>query len=121
MKKLLTGFAVTLVAAVWMVGSWFFFNTIAAGAQGTNTPSGGDVEKSAPQDPGTAEGRCECGNHWGHHRGHHHLWKKLNLTDAQKKEIFSIRLEERAKMKPTCPKTKGWARTDERSRKGRSI
>ena len=95
MKRLLTGFTITLVAAVWMMGSCFFFNSLAVGAQ----------------DPGAAKG--ECGEHWkhrhghwkGHHR-HHHLWKKLNLTDAQKKEMFSIRLEERAKMKPLVQKLK---------------
>ena len=86
MKRLLTGLTITLVAAVWMVGSCFFFNSIAVGAQ----------------DTGGARGKC--GEHWKHrhwgHHGHHHLWKKLNLTDAQKKEMFSIRLEERAKIKP---------------------
>jgi len=86
MKRLLTGFTITLVAAVWMMGSCFFFNSIAVGAQ----------------DTGGARGKC--GEHWKHrhwgHHGHHHLWKKLNLTDAQKKEMFSIRLEERAKIKP---------------------
>jgi Spy/CpxP family protein refolding chaperone len=105
MKKVLTGFAVTFVAAVWMVGSWFFFNSIAAGAQGTNTPSVGNVEKSAPHDR-DAEGGCGCGGHWKHHRGHHSFWKKLNLTDPQKKEMFSIKLEERAKMKPLIEKLK---------------
>ena len=34
------------------------------------------------------------------------MWKKLNLTDAQKKEMFSIRLEERAKMKPLVQQLK---------------
>jgi protein CpxP len=34
------------------------------------------------------------------------LWKKLNLTDEQKKEMFSIRLDERAKMKPLIQKLK---------------
>jgi len=88
MKRLLTGFTVTLIAAVWMMGTCFFFNSIAAGAQ----------------DAGTAT--CKCGEHWKHHHGHHHFWKKLNLTDAQKKEMFSIRLDERAKMKPLVQKLK---------------
>ncbi len=82
MKRLLTGLTITLVAAVWIVGSCLFSNSIAVGAQ----------------DTGAAGGRC--GEHWKHRHGHHHFWKKLNLTDAQKKEMFSIRLEERAKMKP---------------------
>jgi Spy/CpxP family protein refolding chaperone len=102
MKRLLTGFTVTLVAVVWMTGSWFFFNSIGVGAQGSATPAFADVNKSDPPDTGAVEGKC--GEHWKHHHrghhGHHHLWKKLNLTDVQKKEMFSIRLEERAKMKP---------------------
>jgi Spy/CpxP family protein refolding chaperone len=88
MKRLLTGFTVALVAAVWMLGSSFFFNSIAAGAQ----------------DTGAA--KCMCGKHWKGHHGHHHLWKKLNLTDAQKKEMFSIRLDARAKVKPLVQKLK---------------
>ena len=105
MKKVLTGFAVTLAAVVWMTGSWFFFNSIAAGAQGSATPVAADVSKAGSKDEAPAE--CKCGEHWkhGHWRhGHHHWWKKLNLTDAQKKEVFSIRLEERAKMKPLVQK-----------------
>ncbi len=108
MKRLLTGFAITLVAVVWMIGSWFFFNSIAVGTMGSVTPAVADVSKTGPQDAGAAE--CEGGHHWKHrhggHHGHHHLWKELNLTDAQKKEMFSIRLEERAKMKPLVQKLK---------------
>ena len=100
----MTGFAVTLVAAVWMMGSWVFFNSIAAGAQGSGAPAVEEVNKADPQDAGAAE--CNCGGHWKHRHGHHHLWKKLNLTDAQKKEMFSIRLEERGKMKPLVQKLK---------------
>src|SRR5208337_453987 len=88
MKRLLKGFTITLVAAVWMIGSLFFCNSIAIGAQ----------------DTGAA--KEECREHWNHHHGHHHLWKELNLTDAQKKEMFSIRLDERAKMKPLVQKLK---------------
>jgi Spy/CpxP family protein refolding chaperone len=108
MKRLLTGFAVTAAAVVWMMGSWFFFDSIAAGDQGSGTPAVAEVNRGGPQDTGAAEGKC--GEHWEHRRrccqGHHGLWKKLNLTDAQKKEIFSIRLEERAKMKPVIQKLK---------------
>ena len=108
MKRLLTGFAVTLAAVVWVTGSWFFFNSIAAGTQGSGTAAAAEVNKGDPQDTGAAKG--ECRGHWKHHHGHrhghHHLWKKLNLTDAQKKEMFSIRLEERAKMKPLVQKLK---------------
>ena len=104
MKRLLIGFAVTLVAAVWMIGSWFFFNSIAVGAQGSATPAVADVSKTGPQDTGAA--KCMCGKHWKGHHGHHHLWKKLNLTDAQKKEMFSIRLDARAKVKPLVQKLK---------------
>jgi hypothetical protein len=37
MKRLLTGFTITLVAAVWMIGSWCFFNSIAVGTLGSVT------------------------------------------------------------------------------------
>ena len=106
MKRLLTAFTITFVAAVWMIGSWLFFNSIAVGAQqGSATPAVADISKTGPQDADAAE--CERGHHWKHHHhGHHHLWKELNLTDAQKKEMFSIRLEERAKIKPLVQKLK---------------
>jgi len=81
---------------------------------GLATPAVSDVSKTGPKDADAAE--CESGHHWkqhhGHHwqhwgrHGHHHLWKELNLTDAQKKEMFSIRLEERAKIKPLVQKLK---------------
>jgi len=81
---------------------------------GLATPAVSDVSKTGPKDADAAE--CESGHHWkqhhGHHwqhwgrHGHHHLWKELNLTDAQKKEMFSIRLEERGKMKPIVEKLK---------------
>ena len=98
MKRVLTGFAVTLVAAVWMTGSWFFFNSIAIGAPGSATPAVADTGKAVPKDEAAAE--VHCGKHWKHHHGHHHLWKKLHLTDAQKTQIHTIISEERAKMKP---------------------
>ena len=109
MKKIFTGFAVTLVAAVWMAGSWFFFNSIAVGAQGSATPAVADVSKIGPKDESAAEGHC--GEHWKHRHwgrhGHwkgchwrHRLWKKLKVTDAQKTQIHTIISEERAKMKP---------------------
>ncbi len=91
MKKLLAGFGVILVAAVWMTGSSFFFNSIAVGAEGAGPPAAAEQ------------------GHWEHHHGmhcghHHHFFKKLNLTDDQKKEMFAIRLDERAKMKPLFQK-----------------
>ena len=58
--------------------------------------SGTGAEGSGPPDV------SEQG-HWGHH---HHFWKKLNLTDNQKKEMSAIRLDERAKMKPLFQKLK---------------
>ncbi|MFZ0946050.1 MAG: Spy/CpxP family protein refolding chaperone [Syntrophobacteraceae bacterium] len=107
MKRVLTGFAVCLVAAVWMAGSWFFFNSIAIGAQGSATPAVADADKAAPKGEAAAKGHCGCEKHWmhhghrhGHHPGHHHLWKKLHITDAQKTQIHAIISEERAKMKP---------------------
>lgn len=76
MRKLSKRFAITSLAALCMIGSSLFFNSLAIGGEG-------------------------CGHgHWGHHGHHHFLAKMLNLTDNQKKEIFSIRLDERAKMKP---------------------
>ncbi len=101
MKRVLTGVAVTLVAVVWMAGSWLFFNSIAIGAPGSATPAVADAGKTGPKEEATAEGHC--GKHWKHHghrHWHHHLWKKLHLTDAQKTQIHTIISEERAKMKP---------------------
>lgn len=75
MKKVFIGLAVALTAAVWMIGSSFFFNSLALGA--------------------------ECGHHHRGHWKHHHCFgKMLNLTDNQKKEMFAIRLDEQAKIKP---------------------
>src|SRR5208337_2394352 len=103
MKKLLTGFIITLVALVWMIGSWLFFNSIAAGAQGSGTPAVADADKAAPKDE-AAKGHCGKwkGHHrrFGRHHGHFGLWKKLNLTDAQRTQIKTIMSEERPKMKP---------------------
>ncbi len=114
MKKLLTGFAVTVVAVVWMTGSWFFFNSIAVGAQGSATPAVADTGKTSPQGEAAAKGQCcakhcEHCDHWKHHHGHHghhHLWKKLHVTDAQKTQIHTIISEERAKMKPLVEQLK---------------
>jgi periplasmic protein CpxP/Spy len=86
---------------VWMTGSWLFLNSIATGAQGLVTPA--FAEKTGPKDEAAKE---HCGEFKGHHRhfGRHHghfgLWKKLNLTDAQKNQIKTIMSEERLKMKP---------------------
>lgn len=110
MKRILTVFTVTLVAAVWMTGSWFFFNSIAVGAQGSATPAVTDTGKTDTKGEAAAEGHCgmHC-KHWKHHHGHHghhHLWKKLHLTDAQKTQIHTIISEERAKMKPLVQQLK---------------
>lgn len=81
---MLTGLTITLVAAVWMIGSSFLFGPVAMGTE------------------------CGCGHHqrghWGHH---HHFGEMLNLTDNQKKEMFSIKLDERAKIKPLFQSLKG--------------
>ncbi len=94
MKKLLTGLVITLVALVWMIGSWLFFNSIAAGTQGLASPA--FAEKTGPRDEAAPE---HCGKWKGHHR-HFALWKKLNLIDAQRNQIKAIMSEERPKMKP---------------------
>ena len=86
-----------LVAAVWMMGSWLFFNSAAVGAQGPDTPAAAEVSKSNPQDTGAPAGNC--GEHRKHHCGHR-LLEKLNLTDAQKNQMHSIMTEERPKIKP---------------------
>jgi Spy/CpxP family protein refolding chaperone len=103
MKRILTGFTVTLVAAVWMTGSWLFFNSIAAGAQGSGTAAVAEVNKSGPQDETVAKEHCGKGK--GHH-GHHGLWKKLNLTDAQRNQVKAIMSEERPKIKPLVQQLK---------------
>ena len=86
----------------------FIYETLPALTNINSTLTRTSYIYSSPQDTGAAEG--ECGHHWKHRHwgrhGHHHLWKKLNLTDEQKKEVFSIRLEERAKMKPFVEKLK---------------
>jgi len=111
MKRVLAGFAVTLVAVVWMTGSWLFFNSIAIGAPGSTAPAVADTGKVCPKDEAAAEGHC--GKHWkhhghrhGYHHGHHHLWKELHVTDAQKTQIRAIISEERAKMKPLLEQLK---------------
>lgn len=83
MRKLLTGLTVTFVSVVWLAGASLFFGS-------ASTPAFAE------------EGQ------WEHHHGghHHHFWKKLNLTDDQKKEMFAIRLDEKAKMKPLVQKLK---------------
>ena len=42
MKRLLLGFTIALVAAVWMIGSWYFFNSITDGTGGLSTPACAD-------------------------------------------------------------------------------
>jgi Spy/CpxP family protein refolding chaperone len=101
MKRVLTGIAVTLVAAIWMTGSWLFFNSIAAGAQGSNTAAVAEAGKSGPDD--AAEG--PCWKHRGEPRGGGFL-KKLNLTAVQEEQVRSIRAQERAKMKPLSQQLK---------------
>lgn len=92
MKRVLTGLAVVSVAAIWMIGSWYFFNSIGTGTQGLTTPAFADVSKPGSKDETPAQGHC--GKHW---KGHHGLLKKLNLTDAQKDQVHSIVKEEREK------------------------
>ena len=103
MKKLFTGFAVTLVAVVWMTGSWLFFNSIAAGAQGSATPAVADADKAAPKDE-AAKGHCGewkgHHRHFGRHHGHFGLWKKTEPDRCPKDQIKTIVSEERPKMKP---------------------
>ena len=106
MKRILTGFSVTLVAAIWMTGSWLFCNSIAVGANGSSTPAVAD-SKSGPIEKPAAESECgKHGKHWKHRHKMHRLWKKLNLSEAQKKEVHAILDEELAKMKPMLEQLK---------------
>jgi len=102
MKRLMTVLAVIFVAAVWMIGSWLFFNSIAAGADGSGTPAVADTNKANPKEQSEAE------RHYEHSKGHrrHNFFKELNLTDAQKQQVKAIREEERAKMKPLAQQLK---------------
>ena len=86
MKRILIGLSVALLAAVWMSGSWVFFNSIALGAERSDTP-------------GLVEQGCFFHHGGDHGRHHHRFWKMLNLTEDQKKQMFAIRLDGRAKMK----------------------
>lgn len=102
MKKLLTGFAVTTAAAVWITGSWLFFNSIAAGAQGSGTAAVADAAKAGPKGETAGEGHCckwkDGHRHHGPGHRHHALLKKLHLTDAQKAQVKTIMSEERPKI-----------------------
>lgn len=101
MKKTLTGFAIVLVAALWMTGSWAFFNSIANGAEGAPTTPPAPAENQAqPTAPPTHE------HHWKGRHFHADLWKKLNLSEAQKKEIKAIREQERPEMRPLIKELK---------------
>ena len=100
MKRLVTVFAVVFVATVWMIGSWLFFNSIAAGEQGSATPAVADTNKAD-----TKEQWAGRSGHWKGH-GRHNLFRELNLTDAQKQQIKAIRTEEQPKMKPLVRKLK---------------
>lgn len=95
MKKTLTGFTVVFVAALWMTGSWVFFNSIANGAENAPAPTPAPTENPAQN---TAPP-----SHKHHCKGFHHhgeFWRELNLSQAQKKEIKEIRKGERPKIQP---------------------
>ncbi|MGA2401273.1 MAG: Spy/CpxP family protein refolding chaperone [Syntrophobacteraceae bacterium] len=68
------------------------------------TPAVADVSKAGSKDEAATEGRC--GKHCKGRHGHHCLWKKLNLTDAQKNQIDPIISEEREKIKPLVQQLK---------------
>jgi periplasmic protein CpxP/Spy len=101
MKKTLTGFAILLVAALWMTGSWIFFNSIANGAENSPTASPPAAENQAkPMAPPAYD------HHGMGHHGHGEFFKELNLTKAQKKQIKDIRAQERPKMEPLIKQLK---------------
>lgn len=103
MKKTLTGFAIVLVAALWMGGSWVFFNSI-ANAQNTSPSPTAPTENQAPPAQPTPPATQQ--HHWKGKHGHEHFWKQLNLTQKQKSEIKAIREQARTEMQPLIKELK---------------
>jgi Spy/CpxP family protein refolding chaperone len=101
MKKTLTGLAIVLVAALWMTGSWVFFNSIAIGAE--NMPAAPPATTENPPQMSMPPGQM---GHCHYHHGYKNFWKKLNLTPTQKKQIKAIRTQERPKMQPLIKQLK---------------
>ncbi len=101
MKKTLTGFAVVFVAALWMTGSWVFFNAIANGAENAPAPSPAPTENPA-QNTAPSSHKHHCKDF--HHHGE--FWKQVNLSEAQKKEIKALRKDEGPKIQPLIKQLK---------------
>lgn len=97
MKNMLRGFAVAVVAAGWMFGSWLFMNSIAMGAEEKGPSEKAAVTYSGHHGPGYGDMHCMPfdRHHWG---------KRLRLTDAQQKQIHAIVEEERAVSAPLVQK-----------------
>ncbi|MGC9194125.1 MAG: Spy/CpxP family protein refolding chaperone [Syntrophobacteraceae bacterium] len=101
MKKTLTGLAIVLVAALWMTGSWVFFNSIAIGAE--TTPAAPPATTANPPQTSPPPNQMkQC----PYHPRHKDFWKKLDLSPAQKKQIKAIRTQERPKMQPLIKQLK---------------
>ncbi|MCE5335707.1 MAG: Spy/CpxP family protein refolding chaperone [Desulfobacteraceae bacterium] len=99
MKKVFLGIVGVLFTAGWFFGSWLFMNSIAMGAQ----ESGSQMAAGAPSGP--------RGEHHGDMRhmpmmDEEYLAKKLNLTEAQRKQVRTIFEEERALSEPLFQKMK---------------
>jgi Spy/CpxP family protein refolding chaperone len=108
MRKVLTGLAVVFVAAVWMTGSWLFFDTLAVGAQGSGNQSAVDTQKAAPNDESMNTNGTEQGKESRSFEGHkmQRFANRLDLTDAQRHQVDAIVKEDRTKMKPIIEQLK---------------
>ncbi len=100
MKKVSLMYAVTLIVAVWMAGSWLFLNSLNAQENGAAAPAVATHQKAKSPDSPKYEKSCD----FKHGKGKEHFLKKLGLSDAQKTQVRSIMDEERANIKPLVQK-----------------
>jgi Spy/CpxP family protein refolding chaperone len=56
--------------------------------------------QSADTTPSGTPGQEGFHHHWGHHRHGAWIWRKLNLSDAQKAQIKSIRQGQKGEFRP---------------------
>ncbi|MGC8494099.1 MAG: Spy/CpxP family protein refolding chaperone [Syntrophobacteraceae bacterium] len=103
MKKKLTGFAIVLVTALWMSGSWAFFNSIASAQNTSPSPTAPPQTQAPPAQPTAPPTQP---HHWKGKHGHENFWKQLNLTEKQKKEIKAIQEKARPEMRPLIKELK---------------
>lgn len=67
-------------------------------ACGTLQAQSADTTPSAT--PSATPGQEEFHRHWGHHRHGAWIWRELNLSDAQKAQIKSIRQSQKGQFRP---------------------